>query len=231
MVDPAQQIVHAGRVIKLSGPGSQNLKLQGTGEVLFAWEPADRSANDLELRARIVSASGGIGSIPVVRWKTEIGHGSAAWVEPQPSFQDVAGSPMLNYSLPARGMAWHVTTRWFRIAFANQGTLVGGVLEESTVQVTVLPTWSAAGWALYPYSHLAFPVAGVQQPFPMTAREWRLRDSQGQPIAVGAISILFVGLLGALFGVTDAALFKDYGPIPHEAVAFDSDAPVYADYR
>lgn len=230
MADEAHQVEHAGRVIRLNGPGSQLLTLQGTGEVTFEWAPKTRSANDLEIRARMMKATGGIGSFPVVRWRIEVGHGSAAWSEPQPALPVVAGEPMLNYSLPARGMAWRVTSRWIRLFFANQGTIVGGALEETIVQVTVLPTWSAF-WPLYPYQHLAFPVIGVQQPFPLTAREWRLRDSQGQPVAVGAISIIFVGLLGGTFGVTDAALFKDYGPIPHEAVAWRAALPVYADYR
>ena len=217
----------------MNGPASQNLILQGDAlenSIILAYEPKNKEAAELEIRARLVAADGAIGEIPVVRWFTETSHGDAVWREPQPTFPIVSGTPVLSYSLPARGMTWRTAARQWRIGFRNQSMITGAPLLLSTVQVTVLPVWGA--WVdRYPYTHLALPVAGVVQPYPLTAREWRLRDAFGLPLALGAASIIQNGLLGALFGPTDGALFSDFSPIPHDAAGWAADVPVYAEYQ
>jgi len=223
-------LAHHGQVIVLRSPVSQLLDLQGTGQVLLAWEPDDHGAAEVEVRARIVGTSAGLGDIPIVRWSTVTSHGDSAWTEPQPALALVAGTPMLEYSLPARGMSWRVTSREFRIAFRNQGLITGAPLTQSTIHVSFLPGWGAFS-PLYPYQHIALPVGGVQQPFPITAREWKLTDFVGLPLAPAAVGILFVGVMGALFGATDGAAFADFRPIPHDAAAFVAGSLVYASYR
>ena len=243
------KVFHGSEVVHLRGPGAQELALKGddaaaaaltppalNGGVVFAWEPEggedDEHRSAVEVRARIVSSDGLIGDIPVVRWSIEVTELDAVWKEPMPAADLVAGTTMLDYSLPARGMAWRVPVSQFRIAFRNQGMLASATpLLKSTIKVTVLPVWGGFE-DRYPYTYLAFPVAGVQHPFPMTAREWRLVDSEGVPFAAGSgIVILFVGILGALFGASAAEDYADFQPIPHDAVAFGTDSPVYAAYR
>jgi len=165
-----------------------------------------------------------------VRWFTETGHGNDVWREPAYPLPVIGGTRSVEYSLPARGMVWRSASRQFRIGFRNAGTITGGVVDQTIVQVTVLPVYGAKS-PTYPYQHLAQPGAAIQQVFPMTAREWRLRDSTGLPIAVGAISITFVGALGALFGPVDASLLSEYTSLPHDAAAWLTDSLVYADYR
>lgn len=230
-----KELDHAGRTITLRGPASQNLNLEGSGLVaighqVLAWEPDNREANEIEIRARMLSTDAIIGSIPVVRWFSEIGHGDAVWREPQPALPIVQGTPITEYSLPARGMVWRTTSREFRIGFRLQGVLAGPAPTKATIQVTILPGWGLL-WPTYPYQHIVFPTAGIVTGFPMTAREWRLTDAVGRPLAPAAVSVTFVGIVGALFGVSDGALFDDWRPLPHDAVGFSASAPCFVSYR
>jgi hypothetical protein len=229
------RIHHGGKAILLNGPASQSLDLEGSGAEATAkelvWEPKNKQANEIEVRARLVSSSGNIGDIPIVRWFSETSHGDSVWREPAPTLPIIAGTPVVDHSLPARGMSFRVTARQFRIGFRNQGMITGAPLVRTKVQVSILPGWGAFP-PIYPYQQIVLPFgATVQQPFPITAREWKLTDITGQPLALGAVAITFVGILGALFGITDAALYDDFAPIPHDAAAFVASAPCYVSYR
>lgn len=228
------RIWHGGKPIILNAPASQILELEGSGVDATAkelvWEPKDKQSNELEVRARLVSSSGLIGDIPIVRWFCETSHGDSVYREPQPTLPIIAGTPVVNHSLPARGMSFRVTARQFRIGFVNQGMITGAPLLRTKIQVSILPGWGAFP-PLYPYQQIVFPIGGVQQPFPTTGREWRLTDITGLPLAPAAVAIVFVGVLGALFGASDGALFADYHPIPHDAAAFVASAPCYVSYR
>lgn len=226
-------IEHGGHLIKLAGPGSQELNVQGAVQAtVFAWEPKTRSAHELDVRARIVDAGGVLGDIPVVRWFSEIGHGDAVDRDPEPAFPIVAGTLMQNYSLPARGMSWRTPARQFRIGFQNISMLTGAPLTRTKIKVSVLPVWGAYT-GVFPYQTLQGPVvAGVQFPFPLTAREFKLTDAFGLPLALGVVTVIFIGLLGALFGPVDGSFYADWRPIPHDAVAFGAGpGSSYAAYR
>ncbi len=228
------RIAHGGKPIILNGPASQILELEGSGEEATAkeltWEPKDKQANEIEIRARLVSTSGNIGEIPIVRWFSETSHGDSVWREPPDVMPIISGTPYVEHSLPARGFSIRVTARQFRIGFRNQSMITGAPLERTKVQVSILPGWGAFP-PIYPYQQICFPVVDVQQPFPITPREWKLTDITGQPLALGAVAIVFAGIIGGVFGATDGALYADFGPIPHDAAAFLASAPCYVSYR
>ena len=229
------QVNHGAKPIVLNGPASQILELEGSGAEATAkeltWEPKDKQANEIEVRARLVSTSGNIGDIPIVRWFSITSHGDSVWREPPDVMPIISGTPYVNHSLPARGFSFRVTARQFRIGFVNQGMITGAPLDRTKVQVSILPGWGAFPPS-YPYQQIVFPFgATVQQPFPITPREWKLTDITGQPLALGAVAITFAGIIGGLFGATDGALYADFSPIPHDAAAFLASAPCYVSYR
>ncbi len=233
---PPNSMKHAGREIVLNAPSSQTLELKGSGVagaagwLEFNWEPVDKGATELEIRARIVSTSAALGIEPIVRWFTEIGHGDQTWRDPPPVLPIIVGSPYLEYGLPGRGMSWRVTARQFRVGFRTQGTLGGAAVADVSVQVSALPGWGAF-WPVYPYQQLAVPFSAVQQPFPITAREWRLQTLTGVPLAPGAIAIRLIGINGGLLAVVDGAEFAEYRPIPHLAAGWVAAAACEAAYR
>lgn len=223
----------AGRIIELRSPASQSLNLTGSGTFAgtqeLQWAATDREAGEIEIRARIVGALGGFGAVPVVRFSTVIGHGNTAWSEPQATLPIIAGTPILDYTLPARGMVFRVSARQFNIIFQNAGVLAGFPLASISVLVSINPVWGNP-IEPYPYSYLADRTAGVIHPFPMTARLWRLTDLAGLPIGAGP-GVLFVGVTGAIFGVNPASSYSTFQPIPHDAVGFIASDPMYAHYQ
>jgi len=227
---------HAGRTITLRAPASQELQLQGTGALQLVWEPLDRDAQDLELRARLVDTKMPVGEVPVVQWKCETAHGDAVWSEPQPQFRSglAAGILVDEFTLPARGMSWRVNAREFRISISAQPSLSEEPVEptQSVVKVSILPGWGANA-PIYPYQQLV-RANGKGKVFPITSREWRLMDFHGLPLAVGAILVRFLAVnstvIGPIAGV-DAALFGDFRPVPHDAASFQVDFTCYAAYR
>ncbi len=236
MADRFDQMRQAGRVIELNGPSSQLLTLQGSGasgaigfEVL-AWDPKDHGATEMEVRARITSTSAALGIEPIVRWFMEIGHGDATLREATPVLPIIVGSPYLDYGLPARGMSWRVTARQFRIGFRCQGSLGGAPITETKVQVSVLPGWGAFS-PRYPYTHLALPFTAQQQQFPITAREFKMTDLAGLPLALAAVSTTLVGINGGLLSVQDGALYADWTPIPYLAAGIVCSAVCELAYR
>ena len=220
----------AGGVVKLRGPSALRLKLQGMGAVQLAWEPEDRRQAEVEIRARLVSCDGVIGTRPILRMRAELGHGKSVWSEPPTPFTVVAGSPIVRYVVPARGGLWRLNVRELRLIFQNGGAIGGPLWTEGEVDVSIQPC-SGMQPPHFPRSHLAFPVAGVVQPFPIEATEWRACDERGLPLALGAVAVLFAGSAGALFGISDASLFADWNPIPKDAVGWGASAAHWAAFR
>lgn len=218
-------------VIKLRGPSGLRMKIEGTGEQIFAWEPEGRDQCEIEIRARLMSCNGVLGCRPILRMRAEIGHGKLVWTTPPAPFQLVAGTPIVAHDVPARGGLWRINAREFRIAFRNGGVIAGPAWTVGEVEVSIQP---ACGQIVprFPHAHVAFPVAPTRvQPFPMEATEWRACDERGLPLAVAAVAILFAGPCGAIFGISDGALFADWHPIPHDAVGWVASAPHFAAFR
>lgn len=217
-------------LLKLRGPASQILTLLDGETKRVSWEPADRRQLEIEIRARIIACDLAVGLVPVVKWSAELAHGDAVWLEPTPALQQIAGTPMQPYTLPARGMVWRTNPREFRLDFRNAGALTGQPMGRCVVQVSILPC-NGQGRVLYPYEHESgLAVGNVVQPFPMGAREWMVVDSDGTPLA-GPGGVVFVGVAGALFGPVPWAQLNPWLPIPHDAVGWIPSAPAWAVYR
>ena len=217
-------------VMPLRGPTSQVLSLASGEEKSLSWDPQDRRQVEIEIRARIMAAQAPVGSIPLVRWAIEYGHGDATWQLPTPQFPVIAGTQVEDPTLPARGMVFRLNARQFRIRFRNAGLLTLAPLPNVVVQVTILPTVGGMQEPLEVRSTLAGPVvAGRMQPFPMGAREWQLVGADG--LAPGAGTVILQGIAGALIGPVAFASFAAWEPIAHEAVGWLASAPVWAVYR
>ena len=236
---PESSMPFGGRVIRLLGPSSQQLRLVAEKELSMWWQPTaaegaelgQREAFEIEIRARITGTTAdNTGPAPVVTWSSEMGHGQDVWEEPFPMLENAAPFGQEPFNLPGRGMVVRTAAREFRIAFRNTGDLAGDPIAEIRVQVTILPVWGGSRQA-YTYSDVAFPFGASPHPFPMTAREWRLTDSIGLPLT-GAETVFFLTVNGSAFGLGPASAFGgDWFPIPHDAVAWVPDAPMYAAYR
>lgn len=233
------QLPFGGRVIQMGAPSSQQFKLSGSGEasgVSLMWQPEGREAFEIEVRARIMGNIGAVEDIPVIRWKTELGAGSAVWKEPFPvRTPPVTGSP--GFAIPARGMVWRTASRQFRISFFSDNTQSGNPLTEATLQVTMLPVWSGQTPDAWAYGDTAqfgiLAAGGAVSPFPMAAREWLVQTMVGVPYAAGANAMAFVGVNGTVFGPgSDAADYADWRPIPFDAAGWAAVLPAtYAAYR
>lgn len=222
----------SAHVMPRRGPTGMVLRLRGTtgSEQHIEWAPVDRRQCEVEIRARLMSCNCALAQIPIVRVKTELGHAEATWTEPPALFAIVAGTPVQRPSLPARGAVWRLNVRELRLTFYNAGVVAGAPWTEGDLQVTIQPA-AAMQLPTYPYQDIAFPVAAVQHLFPMEAREWRLTDVVGLPVAPAAVSVIPTGSAGALLGAVDAAAVADFRPIPHDAVGWVASARVYAAYR
>lgn len=219
----------AESVLKLRGPASQIIELatlQGKG---LAWEPQMRSQLEIEIRARIIATDLTIGLIPVVTWTDELAHGELVWAEPFPALAQIAGTPMVDHTLPARGMVFRTNAREYRINFTNRGTLTGAPMGRCVVQVSILPC-SGQDIPRYPREHVAYSPGTVIQPFPMAAHEWQVTDADGTPMT-GAGGVVFVGIAGALFGPVPWNVLDPWLPIPHDAVGWIPSTTVWAQYR
>jgi hypothetical protein len=226
-----RQVPFNARMVTLGSPSSQQLTLQGIGPKVIAWEPTGKEAFEVEVRARIMSNNQAAENFPIVRWWTETSAGNAVWKERFPVPADTTQSQ--DFRIPARGMVWRTGARQFRIAFycdgvtANQAALVNAVL-----QVSILPVWGTTV-DTYPYQdggplNAADP---AYQPFPITAREWKLQTVLGVPFAPAAQGTVFFGLNGAFFLGADASAYADWQPIPFEAVGWAAPLDSYAAYR
>lgn len=209
-----------GKVITLAGPASQELDLGGVAQVILAWEPKDKSAHEIEVRARIVNITDPDSEgDPEVEWSMEVGHGSDVWREPSLSKTSQA-LKMKNFTLPGRGMIWRIASRWFRIGFANVGAFATSEAK-SIVQVSFLPVWGEHS-GVRPYIYrAAISVANEQHPFPIAAREFRIQNpNSGLPFVAAVTDILFIGVTGNFLDTVDVTNYGDFHPIPHAAAGF-----------
>jgi len=236
---------HAGRVINLRGLASQELTIQGTGSLLLEWETDDRAAQDLEVRARMLSTDiPNDNGVPTCRFGLEVGHGMDVWQEPAPLAVQLP--PLEGYSLPQRGVSFRVNARQFRIAFTpglseNAEAGFNPITPTKTiVKVSILPGWGAHA-PIYPYQDRITNLGPPSLPshgIPITPREWRWTDSRGLPLPLGVNVIVLLGInggnaLGPLLSI-DPALYADWGPIPHLAsnILFPPPVPpIFVSYR
>jgi len=221
----------SGRTIVLHEPASQELELNGPNGLLLAWEPKDKQALELEVRARIVTIfAPDTESIPQVFWHMEIGHGD-----------DQAREPILSlltsiraFSLPARGMIWRTAARNFRIEFSNVG-YIGAPAQalKSIVQVSILPTYGThINVAPYVLRNALSANFSEIHLFPITAREFKMTTNTGVPVPAATIQIQLKGITNADVGaIVDAAVYAEWTPVPHDAAGFLTDADVYTAYR
>lgn len=219
--------------LPLRAPSSIVLEIPLTGEKTFSWEPKQRDAAEVEVRARILAATGLVlGQIPIVRMLWAIGHGKSVWTEPPPNQPIIVGSPTLPFTLPARGVCTRLSTRELQVTFRFQGLLSGVAPVGSSVKVEIScqPVLCSTRPTLI-HELGAFPVAGVIQPFPVEASEWRLSDDIGLPLLLGAVAVIPVGIYGALLGVADGSAYADWRPIPHDAIGWVGSAVHYAQFR
>ena len=225
------KIPWAGRNIVLRSPASQSLDIEGTGEKLLSWEPEDKEALDLEVRARIVGTTATALQTPVVRWWTETGHGNSVWREPTP-FDQSAAIRMRDWSLPGRGIVFRVAARRFRIAFRGAGLVSdpASLVARNTIQVSIMPTYTNACGC--PYTSSNFAPLDVVHAFPMTAREWRLMTNDGLPVSGGPPRVDLIAVSGAVIATMQQQDYDDWNPIPHEAAGYRlTNTPAYAAFR
>jgi len=214
--------------VKLRGPMSQQFTLADTTRLQLAWEPQHRSQHEIEVRGRIIATDAVIGTRPLCRWSAELAHGDAVWTDPQPAIQQIAGTPMLAYSMPARGFVFRTNAREFRLAVQNAGDTLGGVVTRMDVLLSILPC-SGMHIPVYPRSDIGIPAAGVIRPFPIGATEWKLSTDAGLPLAAGGV--VLTGIAGALIGPIAGPAAADWIPIAHDAVGWTPDSTMYAHYR
>lgn len=225
------RVPFGARMVELSGPSSQEFELHGKGQQVIAWEPGGSEAFELEIRARLLSNSAANEDIPVVRFSVEASAGNAVWSEPPKERPGTV--PYGAFAVPARGMAFRVAARQFRITFFVAGQNSGTTIAKSSLLVTMLPVWSGK-LDVYPYSATVQPTGGTTvNVFPMTAREWRVLDQAGRPFVPAIQTISLLGVNGVVFApAVDAADYADWQPIPHDAAAWGASAnAMYAAYR
>ena len=224
------RIAWSGRDIVLRSPASQSLDLGGTGEKLLSWEPENKEAIDIEVRARIVGTSATVAQTPIVRWWTETGHGNSVWREPTP-FDVTSAVRMRNWSLPGRGIVFRIAARQFRIGFQGDG-IAGNpaAVIRNTIHVSIQPTYTAPCGCPYTSSDLV-PIGEVHA-FPMTAREWQLMTADGQPVTGGVPDVEFIAVSGRVVATMQQQDYSDWRPIPHDAAGYRlTDVGAYAAFR
>jgi hypothetical protein len=231
----------------------------GVGPVTIQWLPEDRRALELELRCEIVSSTAGtaanlpdptaIGDQPLIYYRLEIGHGKAVYTRPSGPTKAVSTTHEQDYVLPIRGLYLRLSTRELKLTLYSPGVFNIPPMpvthptpcKQSVVRVSFQPVLDSGSAPTFPRgdAHFAPSAAyapGVKQ-FPMEANEWRVRKLNGLPFAAGVTSLVFVGLNGgalALGGLTDAASFADWTPIPTLARSFTNGlatVPMQIDYR
>lgn len=126
----------ASDTIELRGPAAQLLELDGLGSKTVAWQPVDRRAMDIEIRARVFAVKtvpfGWEMGAPFVRWSTETSHGNHVWTDPPLMFPVAQTQVESGYQfdqrqrlqwnlMPARGISFRVTTREFKLELRNEG--------------------------------------------------------------------------------------------------------------
>lgn len=232
---PFGEAVH--QVVKLRAAASAVLNLEAdaastTGSekgVEIAWEPLDgRPAQPVEVRARPIAFAGnfGLNVQPLIRWRMLFGHGTAVWQEPQPESAGILRAAV-EFTVPARGLMFRMTTRELKMVFRNGGNAAGTMsLTNIQLQVTIQPVGSAQ-FDAQQYTQQRFNIVDptVRNSFPTSAREWRLTNEAGLPIPAGPTVSLF-SMTGVLYATNPVTSYADWQPIPAPAQAWNINAVV-----
>lgn len=224
------QIPFGGRVITLRSPAAQTLELPRTvagapqSSKVLAWEPDDKEAMTVEVRARMVATSAPATVIPVVTCYLEVGHGHRVWTEPGEP-QRGADLDVEAFSLPGRGIVLSLSARQLRIGFQNAGGTQGENVESTTVAVSFNPRCCANGAAgsVFP-SDFLFPEQ--VKAFPMGAREFRCSEQDSTNVPGGGPNIDFFSVSGFEFSANQSQLDNGWWPIPHEAAFYRMDRAI-----
>jgi hypothetical protein len=230
----------AGGKLRLLTAAGLTLELKGSGPELFSWAPklldergkeiASQPALDLELRIQAV-APDAPQDIPLWRYNVQLGHADSTYRFPGGGAgalgADVIDWPML----PHRGLVSRLTARELRIEVYCAGFISGELPPARTaVQVSVQPAFGSTGRPSIVSQDVQTAAA---MRFPAEANEWRLRQLDGQPIALGTSTLALFALTGVPIATpVDSALFYDWQPIPTLAAFWGASDPlVQADYR
>jgi len=218
-------------------PGDQ-VQLQGPSTAYYEWSTKGRRALDLELRARLVETSCAIGETPLVRWNLEIGHGAISWSLPQGPLPIVSGTLVEQPVLPGRGLLLRLSARRLRINFFGGFTIAGAPVGSSKIAISVQPASGDrccnADWYTQLADPAALPPPPHQQPFPMGAREFRVRlPNTGVPFPAAGCAVIYAGVAGGLFGPVDvfAGGLNDWTPIPVHAASLLTTVAAMVSYR
>lgn len=257
--------------VPLSGPSASPLTIALGANSTIVWSTTDRRAIDIELRARLDAwewneGPGGVKQTPIgepyITWEMVIGHGVASLDEPrrirllQPNH-----IPMVTpYVLPSRGLILRTTARELRLRLNYHGVLprrllppegpdmegdpeVSNPLKNVTVRVSFQPV-TGVEVPVYPRFDFCSGARGALTlacAFPIGATEWRLRDGNGQPFALGELTDIVlagnaencrdnrgpVAVVGDPPNL-DRGLFADWQPIPVFAVTWSCGPPTLA---
>jgi hypothetical protein len=225
-------------LVALDGRAGAQLRLERTGPQSFEWSPHDRQALDLELRARIVATTATLGTTPLVRWRLEIGHGTETWSLPVGPIPLISGTRHEDPILPGRGLLLRVSARRLKITFVGGFDLDDGIVESSTIEVSVQPSAADKCCNADAYQQYGDPTALPPpphvQPFPMGAREFMIRDPfTSAAFGLGGCVVIFTSIAGDLFGPLDVftAGFGEWTPIPVHAIGLLSSVPIGVSYR
>lgn len=217
-------------MVSLRGPSGYLLKLQGTGAKSVQWAPVDRRAQEVEVRALLITHTrrAPVTRPALVRVRVNYGHGAIQWLNPRaaaysPGF---AGGvfPLPGFVLPARGAVWRMSTREATVTFDSPGTTdpAAAPYDECSLQISFQPVFCSRP-PLFPRSDVV--LAGPGGVFklgalPAEADSLRIWDvDTGLPYAAGVLNVRYVDTEGNLSAVTDANLLADFHPIPTQAIA------------
>lgn len=246
--DPgSDQIVYNGNaeLMPLRGPSSQLLTFDSVGQtVQISWLPTDRRANDVEVRAFIMTSTPDTSvpaanrSDPSVLWYWEAGHGKSVVTEPN-LIPTGSAAPLSGhaggYNLPARGLVQRVTTRELKFKLFYYGAYSTG---NPPLSVTCAVSFQPViGMRLPPPDAQDVYNQGLVAKlmrFPPTANEWKLFDQFGQPYpAAFGVDILLYNITGDtiphVLTPLDRALFADWTPIPPRAIGWANYIPAAPD--
>lgn len=214
----------------LRAPASQTLSLAEGESKRVAWEPDDRFAGAVEMRAFVVGGGvPNVGLTPIVSVVLEYGHGDTALTEPLPGSS--AGAVYTSYVLPGRGFVLVRPAREARLT-VHFLQMVGAVPAVGSIAVLV---------SFHPVASLkeARPVCatlalslGAVTPVAAEACEWRWSDPlTGAPFVAAAASVDLLGVFGEVLATVDPATFADWTPIPVFTAAVLPDTFAQVAYR
>jgi hypothetical protein len=216
----------------LTGPSSQQLVLQGSGQKSISWGTTERRAVELEIRIRILASSVTATHFPIVQYVMEFGHGKALWKTGQVPNTQTNAVPAHQLVVPARGVVHRLSTRDLRLTLFCNGDEAGTAVASNVVQVSFQPVLSSCR-DVFPRQQFSRSITDGFCGLPMEAEEMRVRNpTNGQPFAALADTFHFLAFNGGIWGNADAATLADWVPIPSGAVAFTSSHVNYlVEYR